>query len=50
VEYEDRYVGKLEQVGLTYDLSDTPGVITSPPLIVGDSTQVILKELGYNED
>jgi len=34
---------------LTYSLSDTPGVIGCPPLIVGDSTKVILEELGYSE-
>lgn len=49
VEYEDRYVGKLEQIGLTYNLSDTPGVITTPPLIVGEDTKAILEELGYSE-
>lgn len=42
VEYQDRYVGKLEQIGLTYGLSDTPGVIDLPPLIVGDHTKAIL--------
>ena len=50
VEYEDRHVGKLEQIGLTYSLSDTPGVINLPPLIVGDSTKCILEEIGYSED
>lgn len=50
VEYQDRYVGKLEQIGLTYNLSDTPGVITSPPMIVGDSTKAILEELGYSNE
>ena len=50
VEYQDPYVGKLEQIGLTYELSDTPGVITSPPLIVGDSTKSILEEIGYSEE
>jgi len=50
VEYQDRYVGKLEQIGLTYDLSDTPGVINTPPLIVGDQTKAILEELGYSDD
>ena len=48
VQYEDRYVGQLEQIGLTYDLSDTPGVIQSAPLIVGDCTKDILLELGYS--
>ena len=50
VEYEDRYVGKLEQIGLTYALSDTPGVIGTPPLIVGDCTKEILEEIGYSEE
>jgi crotonobetainyl-CoA:carnitine CoA-transferase CaiB-like acyl-CoA transferase len=49
VEYNDRHVGKLEQIGLTYKLSDTPGVISRPPLIVGDCTKEILEELGYTE-
>ncbi len=49
VSYQDRYVGNLEQIGLTYELSDTPGVIQSAPLIVGDSTKSILEELGYSE-
>ena len=49
-EYTDRYVGKLEQIGLTYNLSDTPGVIGTSPLIVGDSTKAILAEVGYSEE
>jgi len=49
-EYQDRYVGKLEQIGLTYGLSDTPGVIGSPPLIVGDNTKALLEEIGYSEE
>lgn len=48
-EYHHPYVGKLEQIGLTYNLSDTPGVIGSKPLIVGDETKTILEELGYSE-
>ncbi|NNE58492.1 MAG: CoA transferase [Hellea sp.] len=50
VAYQDRYVGNLEQIGLTYDLSDTPGVIQSAPLIVGDCTKAILEEIGYSEE
>lgn len=48
-EYHDPAVGKLEQVGLTYELSGTPGVIQGPPLIVGKDTQKILAGLGYDE-
>jgi crotonobetainyl-CoA:carnitine CoA-transferase CaiB-like acyl-CoA transferase len=49
-EYHHPYVGKLEQIGLTYNLSDTPGVIGSTPLIVGDYTKAILEEMGYSEE
>lgn len=49
VEYPHPYVGKLEQIGATYDLSDTPAQLGSTPLIVGDETKPILEELGYSE-
>jgi len=49
-EYHHPYVGKLEQIGLTYNLSDTPGVIGSTPLIVGDCTKSILEDIGYSEE
>jgi len=48
-EYHHPYVGKLEQIGATYDLSDTPPVMQFAPLIVGDETKAILEELGYSE-
>jgi crotonobetainyl-CoA:carnitine CoA-transferase CaiB-like acyl-CoA transferase len=48
--YEHPAVGTLEQVGLVVNLSDTPCVIQSPPLIVGDQTEAILKELGRSQD
>jgi len=44
-DYHHPYVGKLEQIGLTYNLSDTP-----TPLIVGDYTKPILEEMGYSEE
>ncbi len=49
VAYPHKIVGRLEQVGLLYSLSETPGVIQGPPLIVGDQTEAILHELGYGE-
>jgi len=49
-QYHHPYVGKLEQIGATYELSDTPPVMQSAPLIVGDQTKAILEELGYSED
>jgi len=48
VEYQHEVVGKLEQIGLLYSLSETPGVVQGPPLMVGDQTESILLELGYS--
>jgi crotonobetainyl-CoA:carnitine CoA-transferase CaiB-like acyl-CoA transferase len=48
VSYPQHYVGQLNQVGLAFDLSDTPGTIQGPPLIVGEQTIAILTELGYS--
>jgi crotonobetainyl-CoA:carnitine CoA-transferase CaiB-like acyl-CoA transferase len=50
VEYEHPVVGRLEQIGLLYSLSDTPGVIMGGPLMVGDQTEAILRELGYGSE
>ena len=43
------YVGRLDQIGLAFDLSETPAAIQGPPLIVGDNTEEILRELGYSD-
>jgi crotonobetainyl-CoA:carnitine CoA-transferase CaiB-like acyl-CoA transferase len=42
-------VGKLEQIGLLYSLSETPTRIQSPPLVVGQDTEELLAELGYSQ-
>src|SRR6185437_2459604 len=42
--YRQHYVGKLDQIGLLFELSDTPGVIQGPPLIVGEETVAIMTE------
>ena len=40
-------VGRFEQVGLTVDFSQTPGIIRHAPLVVGEFTEAVLEELGY---
>ncbi len=47
--YEQRRVGKMEQLGQLIDFSATPGRIAGPPLTVGDSTREILLELGMTD-
>lgn len=48
--YDHPHVGKLDQIGFGYTLSETPGVIQGRPLIVGEHTESILKSFGYDED
>ena len=48
--YAHPVVGKLDQIGLLFNLSDTPGVIQGRPLLVGEHTKEILAGMGYPED
>lgn len=48
--YAHPVIGKLDQIGLLVDLSDTPGVIQGRPLLVGEHTKQILAGLGYTEE
>ncbi len=48
--YQHPVVGKLEQMGLLYSLSETPGIIQSAPLMVGDRTEDILRDIGYSAE
>jgi len=48
--YPHPVVGKLDQIGLLFSLSDTPGVIQGRPLLVGEHTQQILGEMGYSAE
>jgi len=48
VSYPQYYVGKLDQIGLAFDFSATPGRIQGPPLVVGEQTAAIMAELGYS--
>jgi crotonobetainyl-CoA:carnitine CoA-transferase CaiB-like acyl-CoA transferase len=50
VSYPHPLVGKLDQIGLLCDLSDTPGRVQGPPLVVGQHSREILAELGYAAD
>ncbi|WP_154654760.1 CaiB/BaiF CoA transferase family protein [Solimonas variicoloris] len=50
VSYPHPVVGKLDQIGLLFSLSDTPGVIQGRPLLVGEHTKEILAGMGYGED
>ncbi len=50
VSYEHPFVGKLNQIGLLFDFSDTPGKVQGPPLIVGQHSREILAELGYTPE
>jgi crotonobetainyl-CoA:carnitine CoA-transferase CaiB-like acyl-CoA transferase len=49
VSYEHPVVGRLDQLGLLFDLSDTPGRVAGPPLVVGGHTVDILSEHGYSD-
>jgi crotonobetainyl-CoA:carnitine CoA-transferase CaiB-like acyl-CoA transferase len=44
------YVGRLDQVGLAFDLSETPAAVQRRPLIVGEYTVEIMKEIGYSDE
>ena len=50
VHYEQGKVGRLDQAGCLVDLSDTPGRVAGPPLVVGDSSREVLHEVGYGDD
>jgi crotonobetainyl-CoA:carnitine CoA-transferase CaiB-like acyl-CoA transferase len=45
--FDNPLVGRLDQVGLYVELSDTPGAVIRGPLVIGDSTEEVLRELGY---
>jgi crotonobetainyl-CoA:carnitine CoA-transferase CaiB-like acyl-CoA transferase len=40
----------MDQFGMLIDLSDTPGRIAGPPLVVGHDSRAILAELGLPGD
>jgi crotonobetainyl-CoA:carnitine CoA-transferase CaiB-like acyl-CoA transferase len=48
--YRHGLVGQLSQMGLMFNLSETPGKIQGPPVIVGQRTFEVLEELGYSPE
>lgn len=42
-------VGRVKQTGLPVKLSETPGRIRSAPPVLGQHTDAVLRELGYND-
>jgi crotonobetainyl-CoA:carnitine CoA-transferase CaiB-like acyl-CoA transferase len=50
VSFDHPEAGKLDQVGNGFELSRTPGIIQSRPLIVGEATEAVLGELGYTPE
>jgi crotonobetainyl-CoA:carnitine CoA-transferase CaiB-like acyl-CoA transferase len=49
VKYPHPMVEEIGQVGLAFSFSDTPSRIQGRPLLVGEDTREILRELGYGE-
>ena len=49
-EYQHPLVGKMNQFGLMFDMSETPGVIQGPPLTPGMNTREILREIDFDTD
>lgn len=48
VSFPHDLVGRIDQIGMLCDLSETPGRVSRSPLIVGDSTREIMGELGFD--
>ena len=39
-------MGRLDQIGVAFDFSETPARVQGPPLIVGQHSRELLAELG----
>jgi crotonobetainyl-CoA:carnitine CoA-transferase CaiB-like acyl-CoA transferase len=48
--HEHPAVGRMDTMGLLFDLSETPGVVQGPPFLVGQHSREILAETGRDDD
>ena len=42
-------IDSLKMIGLPIELSETPGRIDRPPPLLGEQTNIVLKEAGYSD-
>jgi cellulose synthase/poly-beta-1,6-N-acetylglucosamine synthase-like glycosyltransferase len=50
VSYDHPHAGRMDQLGVLFDLSDTPARVLGPPLVVGDHSVDILREHGFSNE
>jgi crotonobetainyl-CoA:carnitine CoA-transferase CaiB-like acyl-CoA transferase len=48
--YRHPVLGKMDAMGLLFDLSDTPGRVMGPPFLPGQHTREILRDLGRDDE
>jgi crotonobetainyl-CoA:carnitine CoA-transferase CaiB-like acyl-CoA transferase len=46
---EHAVAGAMRTLGVPIKLSDTPGTIRTPPPTLGEHTESVMKELGFDE-